>query len=64
MTFSNYEKIVINTLYRTGRPLTTSEVALYSNISRITATKYLNKLYRKGYLRTKLRGNSRYWRIK
>ena len=64
MTFSNYEKIIINTLYRCGRPLTTSEVAGYSNISRITATKYLKKLYNKGYLRTKAVGNSRYWRIK
>lgn len=64
MAFKNYEKVILSVLYRSGRPLTTSEVAAYSRISRITAMKYLNRLYDKQYLRTKKIGNAQYWRIR
>ena len=61
---NKHERIILDVLYLAWRPLNTKEIAEKANISWATAKKYLKRLYRKGHLRTKKKGNTRYWRIK
>ena len=55
------EKRIVNVLYYANKPLTTSDIAKRSNLSWLTAKKYLVKLYGKKLLRRKTKGKSVYW---
>lgn len=59
--FKNSEKDIINALYRTSRPLTTSQISKKSDLSWNTTKKYLTKLYDKQYLRKAKKGMAVYW---
>lgn len=62
--FNEYEKSILNVLYRSARPLSTSEIAKYIKISTITAKKYLKKLLDRKYVRTKKERHAIFWRLK
>ena len=52
---------ILNVLYWAQRPLTTSEVAKYADISWNTAKKYLQRLYQQRYVKRGEKGNAIYW---
>lgn len=58
------ERKVLGIMYSAWRPLNTNEIARAVEISWPTANKYLQRLYDKGYLRTKKKGKAQYWRLR
>ena len=61
--FSFQEKRIINALYNANRILTTTQVAKKSEMSWITANKYLRILEKRGYAMSKRIGKAIYWKL-
>jgi len=62
--FKNTEKNIINLLYRSPFPLSTSEIASELQISWITANHYIKNLEKMGYVIGEVKGNSLIWKLR
>ena len=58
-----FERTVLSVLGRAGRPLTTRQIADYSDMSWLTARKYLEKLGKQRRVQKTVRGKSIYWSL-
>ena len=57
---NNYELLILKAIHDSRRPLSINEIAEKAGISWITCRKYIQKLYRKKYIR-KNRGKRNTW---
>lgn len=57
-----YERVVLDILKNSRRPLSTRELAAYGNMSWLTAKKTVERLYRnRGDIHKEKRGNAQLW---
>jgi predicted transcriptional regulator len=57
-----YERVVLDILRNSRRPLSTRELAAFGNMSWLTAKKTVERLYRnRGDIHTEKRGNAQLW---
>lgn len=57
-----YERVVLDILRNSRRPLSTRELAVYGNMSWLTAKKAVERLYRShGDIHKEKRGNAQLW---
>lgn len=63
MKLNPFERTVLSVLGRAGRPLTTRQVADYSDMSWLTAKKYLKKLGKERRVQKEKKGKAIYWTL-
>ena len=60
-----HERVILDVMKNSRRPLSTREIAEYGNMSWLTAKKNIERLYRnRKSMHTKKKGNARLWYLK
>ena len=57
------EKVIIQTLYSRGIPMTAHDIAKTAGMSWTATDKYLNLLQKKGVVNATIHGKRRYWEL-
>jgi Mn-dependent DtxR family transcriptional regulator len=63
MILDPYDRVILETLYRTRRELNTNEIAKEMSVQWITAKRHLDKLRRLRYVKPKENGDVTYWEL-